>query len=158
MNKKGQSTVEFALAALVLIPVFLVILDLSVMFYVNLTMLHAVREGARSAVVGQPSTDPGQGAARRSALTQKIIDSSNGLYIPANIVAGPVVSVLSPPAPGFTNYTGNPVADTGQPNDIIIVSLTYAWPLLTPVLRVAFPDNKYTFTVRATMKNEPWGP
>ena len=156
-DRKGQTTVEFALVALFLLfPLLCAIIDLSVMFYVNLTMQHAVREGARSAIVGQPDTAPGAGKARRDALESKIKAASNGFFIGENIVSGPTVSVLNSPKPGFANYTGVPVDDTGEPNDIIIVSLKYAWPLLTPVLYTVFPDHKYTFTVRATMKNEPW--
>ena len=146
--------VEFALTVVVLFTLLFAIIDLSLMLYVNLTMQHAVREGARYAVVGQPDTDPKKGDVRRVAMERKISDSSNGLYIAKNIKEGPTVSVLTS---RFNNYTTNQVKDTGAPNDIIVVSLTYAWPLMTPLLYPFFTDGNYTFTVRSTMKNEPWG-
>ena len=132
MDKKGQTTVEFALAALLVLTLLFTIIDLGVMFYVNLTMQHAVREGARYAIIGQPSTSTGATAdqARLDALTTQIKNSSNGLYIDANIVSGPTVSVLTPSnTVTFSNYTVSPASGTGQPDQIIIVRLTYAWPL-----------------------------
>jgi Flp pilus assembly protein TadG len=157
MDRRGQTTVEFALVALLLLTFLFAIIDLAVMFYVNLTVQHAVREGARYAVVGQP---PGSsaGLARRAALTQKVLDSANGLCSGGNVVSGPTVSVLTPAnTNAFSQYSGRQVPDTGQSNQIIIVRMTYAWPLLTPILQPFFPDGKYTFTASATMKNEQWG-
>ena len=150
MNRKGQSTIEFALTALLLLTILLSVAELAMMFYVNLTMQHAVRQGTRLAITGPPGD-------RRSQLVQKIKDSSNGLYdrnaLPRK---DPTVSGLTPAGKkGFDNYS---VAETGKPGEIIIVSLTYAWPLLTPALKPAFSDGRYTFTVRATMRNELWGP
>jgi Flp pilus assembly protein TadG len=156
MDEKGQAMVEFALTALVLISLLLALIDLAMMFYVNLTMQHAVREGARYAITGQI----GASSDRRAAMIQKIKDSSCDLYN-KNALAekDPTVSVLTPShISTFTNYTGNQVVDTGKPDQIIIVRLTYAWPTLTPLMNPFFTDGRYTFTASATMKNEQWGP
>jgi len=153
MRTKGQTTVEFALTALVLFVLVFAIIDLSVMFYVNLTMQHAVREGARYAVTRQDkSTD------LKGAMIQKIKDSSCDLYDKnVNPDKDPTVSVVTPTdASTFNNYTGRPVSDTGNADEIIIVKLVYSWPLLTPILQPFFDQGNYTFTVRATMKNESW--
>lgn len=157
MNRKGQTIVEFTLVALLLFTVLFAIVDLSVMFYVNLTMQRAVREGARRAITGQQTGLPG-----RNDLIQTIKDASNGLY-EKNALENkdPEVSVLTPKETrNFSNYTGyrgTPIVDTGQQNDIIIVSLSYAWPLMTPIIKPFFKDGRYAFVARATMKNEPWG-
>jgi Flp pilus assembly protein TadG len=168
MDRKGQTTVEFALTALLLFAFLFAIIDLAVMFYVNLTMQHAVREGTRYAITGQPDSGPLAGQSRKDALTQIIINSSNGLYKNDLNQEDPTVSVLTPTSTsGFSNYTGTPAEYTGKPDQIIIVSLNYTWPLLTPILSPFFPvsqDGKgkniavYKFTVQATMKNELWGP
>jgi Flp pilus assembly protein TadG len=157
MNCKGQTTVEFALVAVLLFTILFAIVDLSVLFYVERTMQQAVREGARYAITGQKTGMPG-----RAELIKTVKDASNGLY-DKNALSDkdPTVSVLLPSETrNFSNYTGyrgTPVVDTGQQNDIIIVSLTYAWPLMTPFVRPFFRDGRYTFTTRATMRNEPWG-
>lgn len=156
MNKKGQTTVEFAMVALLLFTLLFALIDLALMFWVNLTMQSAVREGARYAITGQA----GEGGDRRAAMIGKIKEAAGDLYDKnMHSPKDPSVSVLTPASTKdlFSNYTGSPVADTGGQDEIIIVSLTYSWPLLTPVLSPLFSDGNYTFTVRATMKNEPWG-
>jgi Flp pilus assembly protein TadG len=152
-KKNGQTTVEFALAALLLFSMLFAIVDFAFLFYVNLTMQHAVREGTRYAVTGQK---PQPGSDRRAELIQKIKDSSNGLYDKnLHVPKDPTISVITPDKVTFTNYTGTPtVGDPGKPNDMIVVSLTYTWRLLTPILRPFFPGGNYTFTVKSTMANE----
>jgi Flp pilus assembly protein TadG len=152
-NKNGQALVEFALMAMLFFLILFAIVDFGVMFYVNLTMQHAVREGTRYAVTGQSDL----GADRRSALLQKIKNSSNGLYDKnLHVPKDPTIKVISPSNVTFANYTSGTVqsGDPGKPNDVVVVSLTYTWPLITPVLKPFFRGGQYTFTVKSTMKNE----
>ena len=155
MNNKGQALVEFSLMALLLFILLFAIADIGMMFYVNLTMQNAVREGTRYAVTGQSNL----GTDRMSALIQKIKDSSNGLY-DKNLhnPKDPEIKVITPSNVTFANYTSGVVqtGNPGQPNDVIMVSLTYTWPLITPVLKPFFKAGQYTFTVESTMKNEPF--
>jgi len=157
MNRKGQTTVEFALTAFILFAVLFALIDFAVMFFVNLTMQHAVREGARYAITGQGG---GNGEQRRKALVDKIVACSYGLYEKnANPHKEPEVSVVPLSlltGTTFDNYTGTPVQDTGRPNELIIVKLAYSWPLMTPILAPFFQDGQYSFVVRATMRHEPW--
>lgn len=152
INKSGQALVEFALVVLLLFGLLFTLMDLGIMFYVNLTMQHAVREGTRYAVTGQI----GASADRRAALIQKIRDSSNGLYDKnLHVPKDPQINVINPSQVTFSNYTGTPTTgDPGKPTQTIIVSLTYTWPLLTPILKRFFPGGQYTFTVKSTMTNE----
>lgn len=165
MNRKGQTTVEFALTAFIVLAVLFALIDFAVMFFVNLTMQHAVREGARYAITGQGAKN-GQGEGeggengqkRRKALVDRIDDCSYGLYgMNANPHKEPDVSVVVPrKSATFANFTGTPVNDTGRPNQIIMVKLAYSWPLLTPILKPFFANGQYSFVVRATMRHEPW--
>jgi Flp pilus assembly protein TadG len=151
IKDNGQTLVEFALV----LPVFFVLLfgfmDLGIMFFVNLTMQHAVREGTRYAITGQS-----EGTDRRSAMIQKIKDSSYGLY-DKNLhdPKDPVINVIIPSKVTYTNYSGTPqTGNPGNSGDVVVVSLTYTWPLLTPILRPFFSGGQYTFTVKSTMRNE----
>jgi len=153
LNNTGQAVVEFSLVAILFFFMLLSIVDMGYMFYVNFTMQHAVREGTRYAITGQSNL----GTDRRSALIQKIKNSSNGLYdknlhSPKN----PTIKVISPSNVTFSNYTSGTVqnGDPGKPDDVIVVSLTYTCPLITPVLKPFFNGGQYTFTVKSTMKNE----
>jgi Flp pilus assembly protein TadG len=156
ISQKGQTLVEFALVLPLLFLLLFGIVDLGIMFYVNLTMQYAVYQGTRYAVTGQSDL----GTDRRSALIAKIKNSSFGLYDKnTHTPKDPEISVITPSKVTFTNYTGTPTTgNPGKPNDIIIVSLTYTWPLLTPMLKPFFPGGNYTFTVKATMKNETFPP
>ena len=49
-------------------------LELAILFWVNLTLQHAVREGARYAVTGEG------GAQREQLALQRIVEQSMGLY------------------------------------------------------------------------------
>lgn len=154
MNNKGQTLVEFALVAVLFFTVTFAVVDLAIMLYVNLTMQHAVRTATRYAVTGQriPGND------KRQSLIQKIKDNSCGLYDKnANETKAPTICVLTPSEVTSTSNTGTvATGDPGGRDDVIMVSLTYAWPLLTPLLKPFFPQGRYTFTVRSTMKNEPF--
>jgi len=156
VNVKGQTTVEFALAALLFFGLLFSIIDLGILFYVNLTMQNAVREGTRYAVTGRHDLDPGGGTDRRKALIQKIKVQSMGLYDKnLNPQKDPTVKVIDT-SKTFNNYTSGTLQldNPGNADETIVVSLTYAWPLITPILKPFFKDGKYTFTVRSTMKNE----
>jgi len=156
LKNKGQALVEFALVAFVLFSILFAIIDLAMMFYVNLTMQHAVRAGTRYAVTGQTLTGNSTPADRLAAMIQTIRNNSNGLYDKnLNSPKDPVVSIIHPGGVSYANYTGTPQSGTtGNPNDIIVVRLTYKWQLLTPLLKPFLPNGIYTFTVKSTMKNE----
>lgn len=153
-DNKGQVIVEFALVGLLLFILIFGLIDLAFMFYVNLTMQHAVRQGTRYAVTGQSDL----GTDRRSALITKIQECSNGLYDKnLNDPKEPQISVIHADQVNFTNFSGTRTASTanpGNPNDIIVVSLTYKRKFLTPMWTPFFPNGEYTFTVKSTMKNE----
>ena len=153
-DRKGQALVEVALVAGIAALLGFALIDLAWMFYVNLTMQHAVREGTRYAITGR--SEPGKG--RRASLIAKIREQSMGLY-DSNLhnPKDPQISIVSPERIVFPNYTGTPTADGEDPgaaNQIIIVSLTYTCPMLTPVLKPFIGGETYTFTVRSTMANE----
>ncbi|MBJ6751636.1 TadE/TadG family type IV pilus assembly protein [Geomonas anaerohicana] len=151
-NKKGQALVEFALLLSVVALLGFAVCDLAWMFFVNLTMQHAVRAGTRYAITGR--TEPGLG--RRGALIEKIREQSMGLYDRnLHVPKEPRISVVDPAQVNFANYTGTPTQnDPGERNQIIVVSLTYTCPLLTPALKPFLAGGAYTFTVRSAMANE----
>jgi hypothetical protein len=118
MNKSGQATLEFA-SAVVLVFIFLfALIDFGMMFYVNLTMENAVREGGRHVVTGQ-------GNNLRKALVDTIRSYSAGLYdknASPDAKDGPSVYVRD--IRSFANYSGVPVLDTtGSAGQVIMVSL-----------------------------------
>lgn len=155
-RQQGQTTIEFALVTVFLLGLLFAIVDLAILFYVNLSMQHAVREGARYAITGRSDL----GEDRRSALIAKIKEQSMGLYDKnTHTPKDPSISVIKPTGVTFSNYSGTPTTgDPGKADETIVVSLTYTWPLVTPLMKPFFPGGAYTFTVKSTMKNEPFPP
>lgn len=143
---KGQTLVEFALVVVLFLTILFTIMDFAMMFFVNQTMQHAVRAGSRLAAV-----NPGSNC--RAAILAEIREQSMGFYARnANAQQDPVISAQT-----LKLYTGTPIIDTscGTYQQPITVTLVYSWPLVTPFLKPFFANGKYTFTVRATVVNEP---
>ena len=145
---RGASAVEFALVAPLFFLLLFSIVDFGAMMWANLTMQHAVREGARYAVTGQTSLDPNTSAPQRyRAVLEKIHDSSLGVYDMTNAQVTTWVNGSSQP---------NGAGMFGNAGDIVVIQVTCNWPLLTPVVAAFYKatGGKYRFSVAATMRNE----
>ena len=122
------------------------VIELGMMFFADLTMQHAVREGARYAVTGQSNLDPNTSNQQRyQAVLQKIKTSSMGVYDQVN----PVISVNG------NNTTS--ASMFGNPGDIVVISIDCNWTFVTPLISAFFKDGKAHFVVAATMRNESYG-
>jgi len=155
MKEKGAALVEFALAALIFITVVFAIIEFGYLFWVNLSMQHAVREGARYAAVTGTSgfvqplpTDPTPVEQRCAALVSAIRANSMGVYDRVSpsltySTVDPVTGIITPISSGC-----------GGAGQIIMIKIDCALPLITPMMKPFFPNGKYTFTVGATMQNE----
>lgn len=154
--EKGAAMVEFALLAPLLFFLLFIIIELGLMFWVNLTMQYAVREGARYSVTGQSNLDPATvNQQRYLAVIQKIKDSSMGLYdrINPTIVVNKIAQT-----PGTYSNTM-----FGTPEQNIVLQLNCTWPVVTPAWRLmallnpstqSSSSGSYAFSVAATMRNE----
>jgi Flp pilus assembly protein TadG len=148
LRERGAAIVEFAFTAMLFFTVLFAIIDFSYLLFANLTMQHAVREGARYAVTGQFGLDPnpeGTAQDRCDAAVQRIRDQSMGLY--ERMV--PTVVFKTVNADGSIT----PVACTNA-NQIIVIEVSCDLPLLTSFLQPFFANGKYSFKASTTMKNE----
>lgn len=142
-SNRGTSIVEFAFILPLLLVLLMAIIELGAMFWVKLTMQHAVREGARYAVTGRIDLDPDPDEQLRPrAVAEKIKLSSLGLY-------DTVVTDLT-----VTDPDGNALAGFGGPGETVVIRLQCSWPLLTPLVRPFFEGGRYDFAVSSTMRNE----
>lgn len=142
---RGATVVEFALIVPLLLILLMAIIELGALFWVNMTMQHAVREGARYAITGRFDLDPTPNPADRlrpAAVAEKIKLSSLGLY--DSVVTDMVV----------TDPDGNVLAGFGGPGETLVINLECSWPLLTPLIRPFFDSGTYNFEVSSTMRNE----
>jgi len=144
----GQTLVEFAVVAIVFFMTLFAIMDFAMMFYVNQTMQHAVRSGSRLAIVNP-------GANCNAAIIANIRTQSMGFYDKNVGTRTPTISRQTLGAYGDVNGTTISDGSCGTPQQPITVSLTYSWPIMTPFLKPIFTNGRYTFTVKATVVNEP---
>lgn len=152
-RQKGVAVVEFALTAILFLTVVFAIIDFSYLFWSNLTMQHAVREGARYAITGQSDLDlepTGTAQDRCDAAVEKIRTQSMGVFerISPTVVFSTVTG-FDPPA--ITPVPGNSCAAATQ---IIVITVNGTLPLLTPFVRPFFTDGNYAFSVSTAMRNE----
>lgn len=138
-DQRGTSTIELAIVFPVLMLIVLGIFDFSHMFYTRLTMQHAVREAVRFAVTGNTTVDPNTGlpVARVDAIKGKIAQ---------NAVATAV---------DLDKITITP-ADGGGPGDVVTVRADFSYEFSTPLIKPLFPGGQFDFSVRSSMKNEPF--
>lgn len=149
LRQTGAAAVEFAFAAMLFFAVLFSIIDWSYLFFANLSMQHAVREGARYAITGQSNLSPTPGD-RCAAARAKVRDSSMGMYDRTNATttfktinnAGQIITL------GANSCYGA--------EQLIILEVNSALRPITPFLLPFFAatGGEYRFRVATTMKNE----
>lgn len=148
-KEKGSASVEFALTTTLFLMAFFAVVDFSYLFFVNLTMQHAVREGARYAVTGQfDPTSQGTAKDRCDAAIVHIKDASMGFFDRASSV------VVFKTVNADGSVTTVPANSCAGANQIIVITIQCELSLISPLIRVFFANGKYQFTVSSTMKNE----
>jgi hypothetical protein len=140
-RQRGGTLVEFALVAPLVILLIMAALELAILFWVNLTLQHAVREGARYAVTGQG------GALRGQLALQRIVDQSMGLYQRVD----PVLSINQGYAPADPAQIAPGMLGAG--GALLLLQIDGAWPVASPLLQ-PWLGTVYRFRVAATMRNE----
>lgn len=140
-RERGGTLVEFALVAPLMILLIMAALELAIVFWVNLTLQHAVREGARYAVTGQG------GALREQLAVQRIVDQSMGLYQRVQ----PVLSINR--ASVAADLAPLPPGKLGAGGEMLLLQIDGAWPVASPLLQ-PWLGTVYRFHVAATMRNE----
>jgi Flp pilus assembly protein TadG len=147
-RQSGSTLVEFAIIAPVFLLLMIGIIELSMAYFANLTMQHAVREAARYAVTGNSDLDPNASNQQRyQAVMQKMKESSMDMYDKVSPVM--TVSVNG----NATNGSGT----FGNAGDIVVISIDCSWTFATPLMAAIFKDGKTHFVVAATMRNESFG-
>ncbi len=133
--------VEMAIVLPLLMLLVSGILDFSLMFRSRLTIQHAVREAVRFAVTGNTLNDPVSGTPmeRVAAIKSKIIENAVALDVDVN------------------NITVTP-ANGGGPSEVVTIAAAFSYEFLTPLIKPLFPGGRYNFTIRSSMKNEPFLP
>ena len=139
----GAALAETGIILTLLIPITFAVMDFAGILYTFLAMQNGVSQATRFAVTGNTVNDSsGQAMPRDQAIRQAMRAATPGFQIADN---------------AFTFYNvSKGTSDTGGPKDIIRVTVTYDWQLLTPFLRPFFAGGYVTIRVASTMRNEPY--
>ncbi len=134
-SKRGQSTVEFTLAAPLFFLAFYAIIEFSHLFYVRSTLQHALDEAARymSTGQGQVVDDPGA----RLAAIQNVFCKN----LVATGIACPTLNIIAP--------------DGNIPGKIVRITATATKPFFSGFLGFLAPTG-VAMTVGTIYQNEPY--
>ena len=164
VKEKGAALVEFALVAVIFFTVLLSIIEFGYLFWGNLSMQHAVRDGSRYAVVTglavDPTKTPEQLAIERC---DKVIDFTRNNSMGFYARVSPVVNFSTIDSDGVITSLGNGSSGCGDAEQIVVIHIDCTLPLITPFSQLLsllgtsiFTDGNYRFAVSTTMRNEPF--
>jgi hypothetical protein len=144
-GQRGLETVELA----IILPVFLLllfaILDFGRMFFTQITLQHAMREGGRFGVTGERLADPNDPRtlqSRLDSIKRVVRESAVGVRInPADI------HVFTVP--------GSP-DDAGGPGQTFTIRMSYDFLFVTPMVGRFFDNGTHRFSVSTTFRSEPY--
>lgn len=140
---RGQALVEFSLVAFLFFLLAFATIDFSWMLFNQMNMQDAVREAARYASTGNHIvTNPATGAtlSRVASIDQILTQAAVGTQIQSILISS----------------VAGGVGSAGGPGDTVTVQAVCQVPLLTTVLGSLFSGNQFSFTVRASFRNEPF--
>jgi len=168
-NQRGNAMVEIALTLIPTIAMFFGILDVSLVVYLQSTLNHAMREGARLAVTF-PTSYGGTscGSSQATCITSVVQTNAMGFlsgsksslvtvnYYTANDLTNPVMScnsgtcTLNGTLPQ-TLSNGKVVTYANQPGNIVEVVVTsYPWNWMVPVSAKGYAVTAPTVNLRAS--------
>ena len=177
-DARGVTAIEFAVIAPVLLLLMFGILEFSAIMLVSNMMESATAITSRLGKTGYVTA----GSSRSDTILASVRDRTQGLVNPALLsIASKYYSQFSQigdPEP-WNDANANGVAETGEYQDIngngqwdadmglagyggagavVVYTVTYPWPIMTPILREVIGNAQGNYVINATsvVKNEPY--
>jgi Flp pilus assembly protein TadG len=150
-KSRGQSTVEFALVLPLFALVFFAFVEFGHLFYVKVTLQHALSEAGRYMVTGQnnPVTPEGREEEIRARFCNNLI----GTGIPCPEIGSDFKFTYG----GCSDADADGYCDdAGKADAMVTVTATFEKPVFTALFAQFFTGGKANFTVSTTWKNEPF--
>jgi hypothetical protein len=146
-DSTGATLLEAAIITPLLLLLTFSIADFGGLFYCYLALESGVSQATRQAITGNSVDDPahpGTPLSRAEAIKAAMRSATPTLNIPDGAFTFEHMPV------GGSSWVGG----TGGPSEIEKVTITYTWPLMTPLLRPFFTGGQLTMKVESMMKNE----
>lgn len=144
-SRKGQATVEFALAALLFFTAFLAIVEFAHLFYTKLTLQHALREAGRFMITG---SDGGGTRCEQEGAGEPVTGGAVVDKFYQNIKG-----IGGTPQLTIEGLDGSP--GCGGPSQPVTLTATYTKPWFS-VLANEFLPGGVPLSVSMTWVNEPF--
>lgn len=166
----GATAVEFALVALPFFMLLWAIIELGMVFFVDVTLDNAVGKMSRQIRTGEFQAAGGTADTFKSAICDRMLWLQSGCSADLKVdvrtfeMFGDVKDAPPPttePASGDPEFNdANSCFQPGGPTNIVLVRAFYEWTLFTPVLNqslVNLGGNKRLLTAATIFRNEPFG-
>lgn len=172
----GTTAVEFALISPIFILFVMGIIEFSMIMFTQAVMESATGNTARMGSTGYTE----QGLTREQQLINNVAARTTGFLDPniidVNLTVYPSFDNVDDPEPyidgngngvynvgeSYTDINGNGQWDqdmgsagAGNANDIVVYTVSYPWPIMTPIVDAVIGDT-FNITARMVVKNEPW--
>lgn len=178
-NRRGSVLVEWGLVAPVLFLLIMVVIELSMITFINNMVEGGLKEASRWAITGQ---DAPSGMTRQEYVKKLVKEHTYGLIADSDIAIStkvyPTFSDIGKGEP-FNDTNGNSKYDAGEPftdmngngqwdadmgtegvgqgGDIVAYTVDYKWRVLTPLLMpFAESEGEFDYTATLVVKNEPY--
>jgi Flp pilus assembly protein TadG len=175
--RRGSVTIEYIAVLPMMLLLTIGIVEYNLIMYGSAVLEGALTAAAREGATGYASS----GVSQQTYINTIVQNRTAGLFNANNItissksyaafddigVPEPCINPPTPPCPGTPgvnfadiNHNGTWDADQGAvglggPNDIVVYTVSYPWPIFTPPLR-ALLGNTFTITSSTVVKNEPY--
>ena len=175
-DENGVTAIEFALIAPVFLFIMMGIVEFSLIMLTSFVMEGATNITSRLGKTGFVA----ENTTRQEQIVKSIKDRTAGLLDPEKIhITTEVYSnfenigkaepcITSSPCSGaagvnFVDVNGNGTWDSdmgaaglGNAGDVVVYTVSYAWPLITPMISTFLGGNTFDISARAVVRNEPY--
>lgn len=177
-DRDGVTAIEFALIAPVLSFMIMGMVELSLIMFAQSVMDSAVLTASR---LGKTGYEEGSGVTREETIMNALNARAGALLNVANVSISQLsyaqFDQIGDPEP-FTDTNGNGIRDEGEnytdvntngqydddmgaesaggAGEVVVYTVTYPWPIFTPLLSGFFSGGGVTLTSRTVVLNEPY--
>jgi Flp pilus assembly protein TadG len=162
-RKDGATAVEFALIAAPFFFLLFAILEITVVFFVTVSMEHATMEVARTIRTGEAQKAGGSAGDFLNAICTEmtaLVPCNGNVYIDVRTFADFGDVNMSDPIDNDELDNGSFQYDGGEAGDIVVVRVFYVWDLNTPMIGAIFANlsgNRRLIATTVAFRNEPFG-
>jgi len=161
--EKGATAVEFALIAAPFFFLLFAMLEITLVFFVSITVEHATMEAARNIRTGEAQTaglSSGDFLAEVCSEMNALIPCAGNVYIDVRTFEDFDAVDMTSPIDNEELNNGSFSYNAGEAGDIVVVQVFYVWQLNTPMISTVFANlsgNRRLLTATAAFRNEPFG-